>query len=83
MLISKYLHKKSSNTSIETRSTLASLLSKGQTTKHNCKMLNRWFSTEVIATMLVQRTKENEVFWQFDVTIQGPRSRRAGRALPQ
>ena len=30
---------------------------------------NRWFSPDVIADMLVHRTKEKKVFWEFDSNI--------------
>ena len=70
MLISENLHKKSSKISIETRSTLASLLLKGQATKHTTI---KWsigdFQLISLPQMLVHRTKENKVFWEFDVTI--------------
>ena len=39
MLISRNLHKKSCEVSIEARSNPASLAFKGQVTKHNCKMV--------------------------------------------
>ena len=30
---------------------------------------NRWFSHDVITTMLVNRTKEKKLFWEFDSII--------------
>ena len=39
MLISRNLHKKSSEVSIRAKSTPASLSFKGQETKHNCKVV--------------------------------------------
>ena len=35
------------------------------------KTQRRWFAAAIIATMLVYRTKEKKVFWEFDpITMQ-------------
>ena len=31
--------------------------------------INKWFSPDVIAALLVDRTKEKKVFWVFDLII--------------
>ena len=33
------------------------------------QVVNRWFSPDVTAAMLVQRTIEKKVFWEFDSII--------------
>ena len=53
---------------------MATVSTSKQAIRQSARVVNeictyRWFSPDVIAAMLVHRTKEKKVFWEFDSII--------------